>query len=150
MKIWIDSDACPRDAKELVFKASFRLQIPVCLVANSYMAVPRDSLITSIQVEKGDDVADLYIVEHLVAGDFVITADIPLASLAIEKEAIVINPRGELYTTENIEERLSVRDFMSELRDNGVQTGGPAPYGDKDKQKFANILNQLLSKYFKT
>lgn len=150
MKIWIDSDACPKAAKELVFKASFRLSIPACLVANSYMQVPRDSLITSIQVEKGDDVADLYIVEHLEAGDIVITADIPLASLAIEKEAIVINPRGELYTLENIEERLSVRDFMSDLRDNGVQTGGPAPYGDKDKQKFANTLNQLLSKYSKS
>lgn len=147
MKIWIDSDACPRDAKDLVFKASARLKIPVVMVANSYMQVPDHPFITFIQVDQGADVADLYIVEHLEAFDLVITADIPLANLAIEKKAVVINPRGELYTSENIKSRLSVRDFMSELRDGGVQTGGPAPYGDKDKQRFANTLNQCLAKF---
>lgn len=146
-KIWIDADACPKMVKEVVFKAAFRLKVPVCLVANSYMAIPRgsESLITSVQVEKGADVADFYIVEHAKVGDLVITADIPLAALVVEKGAMALNPRGELYTEENVRERLSVRDFMQELRDSGVDTGGPAPFGPKDKEKFANAFNREIN-----
>jgi uncharacterized protein YaiI (UPF0178 family) len=148
-KIWIDADACPKMVKEVVFKTSFRLKIPVCLVANSYMAVPPESLITSIQVDKGADVADFYIVENLSENDLVITADIPLAALVVEKNATAINPRGELYTEDNISERLSMRDFMQNLRDSGVDTGGPAPFSSKDKGNFANSLNKLLTKMMK-
>lgn len=146
MKIWIDADACPKEVKELVFKASFRLKIEVCLVANAYMPVPKDSLITSVQVDKGADVADLYIVESAAEGDLVITADIPLAALVVEKGSTAINPRGEHYTEENISERLSMRDFMQGLRDEGLNTGGPAPFGTKDKANFANSLNRILAK----
>lgn len=149
MKIWIDADACPRDVKEIVFKASYKLQVPVCLVANAYMSVPKDSLITAIQVEHGADVADTYIVENVNEGDLVITADIPLAAFIVEKNAIGINPRGELYTEENVRERLSMRDFMSELREFGVDTGGPAPYGPKDKANFANAFNRIMTKALK-
>ena len=149
MKIWIDADACPKVIKEVVFKTSFRSKIPVLLVANSYMAVPPDSLIRSIQVDKGADVADSYIVDHLEAGDLVVTADIPLAALVVEKDATAINPRGELYTEENISERLSMRDFMQEMRDSGMNTGGPPPFGPKDKESFANSLNRLLAKLLK-
>lgn len=145
MKIWIDADACPKMVKEVIFKAANRLQIPVCLVANSYMNIPHSPLISLIQVEKGADIADFYIVEHVKEGELVITADIPLAALVVEKKATAINPRGELYTEENVRERLSVRDFMQELRDSGVDTGGPAPFGLKDKEKFANTLNKLLT-----
>lgn len=146
MKIWIDADACPKVIKEVVFKASFKLKIEVVMVANSYMSFPHGGLISSIQVDQGADVADSYIVDRVVNGDLVITADIPLASLIIEKEAIAINPRGELYTEENISERLSMRNFMQELRDGGVNTGGPAPFGTKDKAAFANSLNNILTK----
>jgi len=147
--IWIDADACPKVIKEVIFKASFRLKVSVCLVANSYMPVPPDSLITSIQVEKGADVADFYIVENVEKNHLVITADIPLAGLVVEKGAIAINPRGEPYTKENISERLSMRDFMQNLRDGGVDTGGPAPFGPKDKEHFANSFNRIITKLLK-
>lgn len=147
--IWVDADACPKVVKETIFKASFRVQVPVILVANSYMQVPPSPIIRSIQVDQGADVADFYIVEHAKEGDLVITADIPLADLVVKKGATAINPRGELYTEENISERLSMRDFMQELRDSGMDTGGPAPFGTKDKGKFANSLNNLLTKMMK-
>ncbi|MBT4761268.1 MAG: YaiI/YqxD family protein [Bdellovibrionaceae bacterium] len=146
MKIWIDADACPKIIKEVVFKASKRLSVPVCLVANGYMSVPQDPLITSVQVEKGADVADQYIVEHVSKTDLVITADIPLAALIVEKGALAINPRGELYTEDNVGERLSTRDFMQGLRDTGVVTGGPAPLGPKDKARFANSFDRIITK----
>lgn len=149
MKIWIDADACPKMVKEVIFKASFRLKIPVTLVANSYMAVPQGGQINSIQVEKGADIADFYIVENVSDRDLVITADIPLAALVVEKGATAINPRGELYTEENVRERLSMRDFMKDLRDSGVDTGGPTSFGPKDKGNFANSLNRLLTKMMK-
>jgi len=146
LKIWIDADACPRAVKEVVFKASFRLKVPVCLVANSLMTVPPGPLITLIRVEKGADIADLYIVENVAVNDLVITADVPLAALVVEKGAIAINPRGELYTEENAGELLSMRDFMQGLRDIGVDTGGPPPFGPKDKERFANSVDRVLTR----
>ncbi len=146
LKIWIDADACPKVVKEAIFKASFRLNLPVCLVANSYMSVPQGGLITSVQVDQGDDVADFYIVEHLHQNDLVVTADIPLAALVVEKGATAINPRGEIYTEENVRERLSMRDFMKELRDSGLASGGPAPFGPKDKELFINSFNRIMHK----
>ena len=145
MKIWLDADACPKDAKEVVFRASERTKVPVTLVANSFMRIPRSSFISFIKVDKGDDVADFYIVEHVEPGDLVVTADVPLAALVVEKKATALNPRGEIYTSENVREKLSIRDFMQGLRDNGMQTGGPAPYDVKAKEKFANSFNKLLS-----
>lgn len=144
-KIWIDADACPRAIKEVVFKASDRLKIPVCLVANSYMAIPKGPRISFVKVDKGDDIADAHIVESISVSDLVVTADIPLAALVVEKGATAINPRGELYTEENVRERLSMRDFMTNLRDSGVETGGPPPFGPKDKERFANSINRLLT-----
>ena len=149
MKIWIDADACPKTIKEHIFKTSGRQKVEVILVANSQMWIPDSPYIRLIQVKEGDDVADFYIVEHLGENDIVITADIPLADHVIKKGAIAINPRGEIYTEENISEKLSVRDFMQELRDSGVETGGPAAFETKDKANFANSLNQLLTKKMK-
>jgi len=149
IKIWIDADACPRVIKEIVFKNSLRLQLQVSLVANSYMAMPKNHLITFVKVEKGADIADLHIVENVGSSDLVITADIPLAALVVEKGATAINPRGELYTEENVRERLSMRDFMQNLRDSGVETGGPAPFGPKDKERFANSINRILTRMMK-
>ena len=146
MKVWIDADACPKLVKEIIFKASFRLKVDVCLVANSYMQIPHAPNITFIQVEKGADMADFYIVEHLEASDLVITADIPLAAAVVEKNATAINPRGEIYTEENISERLSMRNFMQELRDSGIDTGGPPPLNAKDKEKFANAFDRIMTK----
>ncbi len=145
MKIWVDADACPKVIKELLFKTSLRLNIPLCLVANSYMNIPFHELITFIKVESGDDVADMYIAEHISPEDLVITADIPLAAEVVKKGTMAINPRGELYDEENIGERLSMRDFMKELRDGGVVTGGPDSFNVKDKANFANTLNRILA-----
>lgn len=149
MKIWIDADACPKMIKDIIFKASIRLQIPLSLVANSYMAIPRESFISFVQVEKGADVADFYIVKNIKENDLVITADIPLAAQVVAKKAVAINPRGEIYTEENVGEKLSVRDFAQGLRNCGVITGGPAPLGKKDKERFASSFNQLVTKMLK-
>ncbi len=146
VRIWIDADACPKSLKEIIYRASFRLKIPVILVANSYMSTPPGTLVRSIQVEKGSDMADHYIVENVKMEDIVITADIPLAAFIVEKGAVALDHRGELYTEENVRERLSMRDFMKEIRDSGVITGGPAPFGPKDVERFSNALHRLLTK----
>lgn len=142
-KIWIDADACPKAVKEILFKTSARLKIELSLVANSYQAIPHSPLITLTIVGKKLDEADQYIVDHVLPGELVITADIPLAAKVVEKEAYALNPRGELYTEENIGEILSMRDFMKDLRDGGAITGGPSIFGPKDVEQFANSLNKL-------
>lgn len=146
MKIWIDADGAPRAIKTVVFRASRRLSVPVCLVANRSMATPKNPLVTSIVVAKGPDVADSWIVEHVEPEDIVITADIPLAADVVAKGALGISPRGEVYTEANVRSRLSVRDFMHELRDSGIHTGGAPPFGPKDTQRFANALDRELTR----
>jgi uncharacterized protein YaiI (UPF0178 family) len=143
-RIWIDADACPRDVKELVFRAGERLQLTVLVVANKAMHTPLSPRIMMIQVAGGPDVADDHIVRESARGDLAITADIPLAARLVPRGVIVLNPRGEEYDAENIGERLSVRDFMADARDAGVVTGGPAAFGPKDKQRFANALDRAL------
>ncbi|MFT6070981.1 MAG: hypothetical protein ACJAT2_002830 [Bacteriovoracaceae bacterium] len=149
MKLWIDADACPNIVKEVVYKASARKGFKVILVANSYLQVPLSPNISFVQVEQGADVADFYIADNVSEEDLVITADIPLAALIVEKNAVAINPRGEIYTEENISERLSMRDFMQELRDSGMDTKGPPPLGPKDKAMFANALEKILTQKLK-
>jgi uncharacterized protein YaiI (UPF0178 family) len=145
MHIWVDADACPVVIKEILFRASQRLGIPLTLVANQPMATPPTPLIRSVQVRRGFDVADDHIVDRVAPGDLVITADIPLAAQVIEKGGDVINPRGERYTTENIRERLALRNFLDELRGTGERTGGPPPLNASDRQAFANALDRLLA-----
>lgn len=144
MKIYIDADACPNVIKSIIFRASDRTKTEVLLVANQYMSTPASKLITAIQVQQGFDVADDEIVKRVDAGDIVITSDIPLASDVIDKGATALNPRGELYTTDNIKARLQMRNFMETLRNSGVDTGGPAALNQKDRENFANQLNKLL------
>ncbi|NTU79172.1 MAG: YaiI/YqxD family protein [Chloroflexales bacterium] len=146
MVIWVDADACPKAAKELIFRTSARLGLPVCLVANRPLSAPPSSLISAVQVRAGSDVADSYIVQHVAAGDLVITADIPLASLVVARGATALDPRGEVHTVDTIGERLAVRDLMEELRWAGVATGGPAAYGGADRQRFAQALDRLLTR----
>lgn len=149
MKIWIDADACPKPVKEVVFKCSARLKIKVTLVANSYMSIPLSPLLEFVQVEQGADVADNYIAEHCSSEDLVITQDIPLADQIVKLGALAIDPRGDVHTEETIQERLSVRDFMTELRDNGVVTNGPKAFSDKDKIKFTNAIDRILTQKLK-
>ena len=145
-QIWVDADACPKVIKEILYRAADRVGIQVTLVANQPLNVPKSKHINTIQVPPGFDVADNYIVQQSNAGDLVITADIPLASEAIEKGCLALNPRGDLYTKDNIRQRLSMRDFMDTLRSSGVDTGGPPAFNHSDRQAFANQLDKLLAK----
>lgn len=145
MHIWVDADACPAVIKEILFRAAEREQVPMTLVANKALRTPASRLIRSMQVASGFDVADDRIVEQVQAGDLVITSDIPLAAKVIERGAHALSPRGELFTPDNIRERLAMRNFMSQLRDSGVQTGGPAALSLSDRQAFANHLDRLLA-----
>jgi hypothetical protein len=146
-RLWVDADACPRVIKEIVFRASERLQLPVCLVANSCLAKHASGLITSIVVEEGPDRADDYIADHARPDDLVITADIPLAARIVAQGGIALDPRGELYSEDTIGERLATRDLLMELRlDGTVQGGGPRQLGFTDRQRFASTLDRLLTK----
>lgn len=145
-KILVDADACPNVIKQIIFRASKRLNIPCILIANHPMAIPASPLISFMQVSQGFDVADDEIERQVQAGDIVITGDIPLADKVIEKKASAINPRGFLYTKDNIKEKLDVRNFMDEMRGAGQVTGGPKPLNKKDQQSFANALDRLLAR----
>ena len=147
MKIWVDADACPVVIKDILFRAAQRKQVETILVANQYIRTPPSKYIRSIQVSAGFDVADDEIVKLLEAGDLVITSDIPLAAEVIEKGAYVLSSRGELLDTENIRQRLNIRDFMDTMRASGEQTGGPPPLNQSDRQNFANHLDRLLTKH---
>lgn len=146
MKIWVDADACPVVIKEILFRAAQRTQVLVTLVANHPMRIPKSKYIQFMQVGSGFDVADNEIVQRVSQGDLVITGDIPLAAEIIAKKAHALNPRGELYTTENIRARLNMRDFMETLRSSGVDTGGQAAMSQSERQDFANQLDRFLQK----
>lgn len=146
MRIFVDADACPKVIKNILFRAAIRAEIQLILIANQRVEIPHSPFITMHKVAPGFDVADNEIVLRVKPGDLVVTADIPLADAVIEKGALALNPRGLLYTKENIKERLSTRNLMMELRDIGVVTGGPNTLKPRDRQAFANQLDRLLAK----
>lgn len=145
MQIWVDADACPVAIKEILFRAADRARIQVTLVANQPMRRAASPFVRFVQVSAGFNVADARIVELMEAGDLVVTADVPLAALVIEKGGVALDPRGTLYTAENVRERLSLRNFMDELRGSGVNTGGPATLGHRERQLFASQLDRWLA-----
>ena len=147
MHIWVDADACPKVIKEILYRAAKRVEVRLTLVANQPLRTPPSPYIDSLQVADGLDVADNEIVKRIQPGDLVITADIPLAANAIDKEAFALDPRGDFYTKDTIGERLSIRNFMDDLRSGGVETGGPPPLGKNDRQAFANSLDRFLAKH---
>ena len=147
VSIWVDADACPAAIKEILFKASIRTGTPLTLVANHAMKVPPAAWINLLQVESGFDIADNEIVKRIKPDDLVITGDIPLAAEVIDKGAHALNPRGELYTKNNIKQRLNMRDFMDTLRGSGIDTGGAPPMNATDRREFANQLDRYLQKY---
>lgn len=147
MTLWIDADAAPQPVKEICLRASERLKLTTVLVANQRLQVPPGyGNVSAVRVDGGADIADRYIVDHAAAGDVAVTADIPLAALLVPKGVVVLDPRGEEYTAEIIGERLSVRNFMDGLRSSGVETGGHAAYGAREKQAFANALDRALTR----
>lgn len=145
MRIWVDADACPGVVKDILYRVAERRQLHLTLVANQMLRTPPSPWIRALQVPGGFDVADAEIVARVNSGDVVITTDIPLAASALDKGAHVIDPRGERFTADNIRERLSMRSFMDELRSSGVNTGGPPPFSQADRQAFANALDRLLN-----
>jgi hypothetical protein len=146
MQIWVDADACPLVIKEILYRAAERAQIQTTLVANKMLSTPRSKFVRAIQVGRGFDVADNEIARRVAAGDLVVTADIPLAADVIARGAQALNPRGELYSADNIRERLAMRDLLEKLRETGVQSGGPAPLGRAERKRFADALDRLLAK----
>lgn len=147
MRIWVDADACPGVIKDILFRAAERTGVQLTLVANHSIPIPKSRFINFLQVSSGFDVADNEIVKRLDAGDLVITADIPLAADVIDKGGYALNPRGELYTANNIRARLNMRDFMDTLRASGIDTGGPPALSQGDRQSFANHLDKLLTRH---
>lgn len=145
-QIWVDADACPKVVKEILYRAAERVKIALILVANQPLQVPGSRYIRTVQVGAGFDIADNYIVQQIEPGDLVITSDIPLASEVIPKGCLALSPRGDLFTEENIRQRLNMRDFMDTLRGSGIQTGGPAALNQSDRQAFANQLDRLLAR----
>lgn len=149
MRIWIDADACPGEIKTFIFRTARRRNIVVCVVANRHLYVPPSPLITLVRVAPGPDEADQYIEQHVAPNDLVITADIPLAAAVVDRQATAINPRGDIYTEENVKERLALRNLMQQLRSDGVVQGGPAQLGATDRQKFVEALDRTLTKLLK-
>lgn len=148
MNIWVDADACPMVVKEILFRAADRTKTLTTFVANQHIRVPNSLYLKSIQVGQGFDIADNEIVKRVEKSDLVITGDIPLADEVIEKGAIALNPRGELYTKANIRARLNMRDFMETMRSSGIHTGGAPPFSQTDRRNFANELDRLLAKQY--
>lgn len=144
MHIWVDADACPAVIKDILFRVAERMQLHVTLVANQLIRVPGSRFIRALQVPAGADEADTEIVARVNSGDIVVTGDIPLAALVLEKGGLPLNPRGEWYTKETIAQQLTMRSFMAELRDSGINTGGPAAFSHADRQHFANALDREL------
>jgi len=149
MKIWVDADACPKTIRETIIKAADRTQITCTFVANHMIPLPKRNNIQMLLVQSGFDVADNEIVTRITAGDLVITSDIPLANDVIEKKAMALSPRGELFTTENIKSRLNIRDFMDTMRSSGIQTGGPSSLSQSDRHAFAGHFDRIISRFHK-
>lgn len=146
MQIWVDADACPAVIKDILYRAADRVGLHLILIANKALRTPASPWIRMIQVARGFDVADNYIANAVSAGDLVITADIPLAAAVVEKDAVALNPRGELYSRENVRQLLDMRNFMDTLRGSGIDTGGPGALNQNDRQAFANQLDRLLAR----
>ena len=147
MQIWVDADACPRPAKDVLFRLADRRGVMVTLVANHHLPTPRSQYVQSVVVPKGFDVADNEIVARVAADDLVVTADVPLADEIINKGAAALNPRGTLYTPENIRDHLQRRNMREQLRESGLVSGGPDAYGNKEVQAFANALDRYVTKH---
>jgi uncharacterized protein YaiI (UPF0178 family) len=150
VQIWVDADACPQVIKEILFRAADRAQVLTTLVANTSLRTPPSDFIRTVRVAPGFDVADYRIVQQVQPGDLVITADIPLAAEVIARGAHALDPRGELYSEDNVRERLAIRNLMQELRSTGALIAGPAPLGQRERQLFANHLDRFLTRHRST
>jgi len=148
MRIWVDADACPQAIKDILFRAAEREKVSTTLVSNMALhRTPSSPYVRTIRVAKGFDGADRRIVQEVEPGDLVITADLPLAADVVARGAHALDPRGELYSEDNVGERLAVRNLMQELRSGGELVGGPAPFRLGDRHLFANQLDRFLARH---
>ena len=145
MKIYVDADSCPKPIKKILFRLANRTKITITFVANRPMSAPRLNNIKTIEVSRGIDKADEYILEKISQTDLIITADIPLAADAIEKGASALDPRGELYTRENVRQRLNMRDFMSTMRASGMHMGGASSFSNSNQIDFSNAIDRYVA-----
>lgn len=146
MKLWVDADACPGPVKDVIIRAAQRLQVVTVFVANKYIGLPDSGYLSSVRIGVEPEAVDEYIAGEAQSGDIAVTQDIPLASLLVPKGVVVLNPRGERFTEENVRERLSIRNFMQDLREAGSTTPGPRPFSTRDKQTFSNALDRELTR----
>ena len=146
MTLWVDADACPGAIKELIIRSAIRLKIDTVFVANKHISTPDSIYVSSCRIGMDPEAVDRYIVDHAGRGDVVVTQDIPLAATLVPKDIVVISPHGALFTRENIGERLSIRNFMQDLRESGETTPGPRAFSQKDKQRFADTLDRVLTR----
>lgn len=146
MKIWVDADACPVAVKDIISRAAHRKSVETVFVANKVLPLMLSPFISFVQVDAEPDAADKYIGENALVGDLVITQDIPLAHILVPKNIVVLSPRGLVFTPDNIGERISMRNLMQDLRDSGETTGGPKPFGDKERREFASSFDRALTK----
>jgi len=146
MKIWVDADACPWPIKELIIRTAGRLKVPAVFVANKYISLPDSAHLSTIRIGMDPEAVDEYIAQHAETGDLAVTQDIPLASVLVPNGVVVLTPRGELFTEQNIRERLSIRNFMQDIREAGGVTPGPKQFAQKDKQRFSDAFDRELTK----
>ena len=149
MTIWVDADSCPVRVRQVVCKAALRLSVPLVFVANRFISVTNHELINFVKTDEGEQSADNYIIASSRKGDLVITRDIPLAATLVELGVTVINDRGILFSQNNVRERLSIRDFMYEIRSNGLMTDKMEAFNKKDLQNFSNTFDSVLTKLLK-
>jgi uncharacterized protein YaiI (UPF0178 family) len=146
MRVWIDADACPKAAKDQVVKFALKRRFEVLLVAGQAQIKPAYSCVRLIVVPSGPDAADDYLVEHALPGELVICSDVPLADRLVKKGVAALDPRGREFDERNMGDKLAVRNLFTELRELGQVGGGQPPYGERDKQAFANSLDRILTR----
>lgn len=146
MRVWIDADACPKAAKDQVVKFALKRRFEVLLVAGLAQVKPAYSCVRLIVVPSGPDAADDYLVEHALPGELVICSDVPLADRLVKKGVAALDPRGREFDERNMGDKLAVRNLFTELRELGQVGGGQPPYGERDKQAFANSLDRILTR----
>ena len=142
LDIYIDADACP--VKQEVYRVATRYGLHVTVVANTPMRVPDSDGVELVVVDDQFDAADDWIVEQVTTNDIVISADIPLAARCLEKGARVLDPPGSVFTEDSIGEALAGRELLSQLREMGTISGGPAPFEKRDRSRFLQQLDQTI------
>lgn len=143
--IYVDADACPVKAE--VERVATRHGTKVFIVSNGGLRPSQNPLIETVIVPEGPDVADQWIADRAVAGDIVITGDIPLAAKCVAAGARVLKHNGEALTQANVGNALAMRDLMADLRSaDPFRQGGGKPFSKADRSYFLNALEREIQR----